>query len=193
MKVSVIGAGNVGATAANVMMLKGFAEEVVLLDIKEGFAEGKALDMMQTAKMLHLRTHVIGVHGDLMVPLTRTATYHQTPVTELLDEPTLARIVKDTKAGGGTLTKMLGTSAWYAPGTAIAMNRHAVIPCITYLDGEYAAYNVCAAVPVQLGHKGIEKIITLELTEDEQKQFLASTEKSAKVNESLHDILGANA
>lgn len=313
MKVSVIGAGNVGATAANVMMLKGFAEEVVLLDIKEGFAEGKALDMMQTAKMLHLRTRVtgvtndyaktagsdvivitsglarrpgmtreelvgknaaivkgvaenclkhspdavfiivsnpadtltcltiktlklprtrvlgmsglldssrfqyylaealhadigdvdgmvIGVHGDLMVPLTRTATYHQTPVTELLDEPTLARIVKDTKAGGGTLTKMLGTSAWYAPGTAIAtmveaiaMNRHAVIPCITYLDGEYAAYNVCAAVPVQLGHKGIEKIITLELTEDEQKQFLASTEKSAKVNESLHDILGANA
>ncbi len=305
MKISVIGAGNVGATAANMIALKGFASEVVLLDIKEGFAEGKAMDMMQTAHMLGIDTRiigvtsdytatadsaviiitsglarrpgmtreelvgknagivksvmdaclphsphavfiivsnpadtltylalkdsklprsrvlgmsglldssrfiyflsqalhcnandvtgmVIGVHGDLMVPLVRLATCHGLPVTSLLERSTLDKIVEDTKLGGGTLTKLLGTSAWYAPGAsiaamaeAIALDSGRVISCISYLDGEYQEKDVCAAVPVVLGRQGIQKIIELPLTPDEQSDFLRSTAKSHTVNAAL--------
>ncbi len=309
MKISVIGAGNVGATAANVIALKGFASDVVLLDIKEGFAEGKAMDMMQTAHMLGINTRitgvtndyektngssvivitsglarrpgmsreelvgknasivksvmdecmkhspdavfiivsnpadtltylalkdsglprgrvigmsglldsnrfiyylsqaldcnpndvegmVIGVHGDYMAPLVRTATYQGIPVTELLSKEQLDKIVEDTKVGGGTLTKLLGTSAWYAPGTAIAtmaeaiaLDSHRVISCITYLDGEYGEKDICAAVPIVLGKNGMEKIVELSLTEEEKNQFLESTKRAHEVNAKLGDCL----
>ena len=309
MKISVIGAGNVGATAANVIALKGFASEVVLLDIKEGFAEGKAMDMMQTAKLFGMDTKitgvtgdysrtadsgviiitsglarrpgmtreqlvgtnakivkgvmdsclehspeavfiivsnpadtltylaikdsglpkeriigmsgildssrfvyflsqalgcnpndidgtVIGVHGDHMVPLARFAYYKGVPVTELLSGAQLEKIAQDTIAGGGTLTKLLGTSAWYAPGAsaaamaeAIALDSHRMISCITYLQGVYKEKDVCAAVPVILGCKGIEKVVELYLNEEEQKAFSASTAASRQVNEKLGDCL----
>ena len=309
MKISVIGAGNVGATAANVIALKGFASEVVLLDIKEGFAEGKAMDMMQTAKLFGMDTKitgvtgdyartagssviiitsglarrpgmtreelvgtnakivkgvmdsrlqhspeavfiivsnpadtltylalkdsglprervigmsgildssrfvyflsqalgcnpndidgtVIGVHGDHMVPLTRFAYYKGVPVTELLSEAQLTKISQDTIAGGGTLTKLLGTSAWYAPGAsaatmaeAIALDSGKLISCIAYLTGEFGEKDVCAAVPVILGRKGIERIVDLSLNETEQAAFSASTDASRAVNEKLADCL----
>ena len=309
MKISVIGAGNVGATAANMIALKGFAHEVVLLDIKPGFAEGKAMDMMQTAHMLGIDTRitgitgdytqtadssiviitsglarrpgmtreelvgknarivkdvmdnclqyspeavfiivsnpadtltylaikdsglprnriigmsglldssrfiyflsqalscnpndvsgmVIGVHGDLMVPLVRQASCQGQPVTELLNKEQLSKIVEDTKLGGGTLTKLLGTSAWYAPGAsiaamaeAIALDSGRIISCITYLNGEYQEKDVCAAVPVVLGKTGIKKIVELPLTADEAADFLKSTAKSHKVNQQLDSCL----
>lgn len=305
MKISVIGAGNVGATAANMIALKGFASDVVLLDVKEGFAEGKAMDMMQTAHMLGFSTRitgvtgdytatrnsavivitsglarrpgmtreelvgknaaivqsvmesclkyspeavfiivsnpadtltylacrasglprtrvlgmsglldssrfvyflsqalhcnpqdvngmVIGVHGDHMVPLVRLADYNGVPVTALLSAGELAQVAEDTRLGGGTLTKLLGTSAWYAPGTAIATMAEAIaldskraISCIAYLQGEYGEKDVCAAVPVVLGAKGIEKIVEISLTADEKQLFHTSTEKSRAVNAQL--------
>ncbi len=309
MKISVIGAGNVGATAANVIALKKFTDELVLLDIKEGFAEGKIMDMMQTAHMLNINTKmvgttgdyaktahssiiiitsglarkpgmtreeligtnakivkgvmdkcleyssdaifiivsnpadtltylalkdsklphnrvigmsgvldsnrfiyflsqkigcpptdvdgmVIGVHGDLMLPLIRLASYKGIPVTELLDNATLEKIIHETKVGGGTLTKLLGTSAWYAPGAAvaimaeaIALNTRKLLPCIAYLDGEYGEKDVCAGVPVILGASGAEKIVTLSLTLEEREMFAKSVaavrETNAKLSSSL--------
>lgn len=309
MKISVIGAGNVGATAANIIALKKIADELVLLDIKEGFAEGKIMDMMQTAHMLNLNTKmlgttgdyaktahsniiiitsglarkpgmtreeligtnakivkgvmdeclkyssdaifiivsnpadtltylalkdsklprnrvigmsgvldsnrfiyflsqkigcpptdidgmVIGVHGDLMLPLTRLASYKGIPVTELLDSASLDEIVHETKVGGGTLTKLLGTSAWYAPGAAvatmaesIALNTRKLLPCIAYLEGEYGEKDVCAGVPVILGASGAEKIVTLKLTTAEREMFAKSVaavrETNAKLSSSL--------
>ena len=309
MKTSVIGAGNVGATAANVIALKKFTDELVLLDIKEGFAEGKIMDMMQTAHMLNINTKmvgttgdyaktahsniiiitsglarkpgmtreeligtnakivkgvmdkcleyssdaifiivsnpadtltylalkdsklphnrvigmsgvldsnrfiyflsqkigcpptdvdgmVIGVHGDLMLPLTRLASYKGIPVTELLDNATLEKIIHETKVGGGTLTKLLGTSAWYAPGAAvaimaeaIALNTRKLLPCIAYLDGEYGEKDVCAGVAVILGASGAEKIVTLSLTLEEREMFAKSVaavrETNAKLSNSL--------
>ncbi len=309
MKISVIGAGNVGATAANVLALKNFADEVVLLDIKEGVAEGKAMDMMQTVKMMHIDTKitgitndysktensniviitsgiprkpgmsrtdligvnskivksvmdealkhspnaifliisnpvdtltylalkdsglprervlgmsglldgsrfeyylaqaigcpvgdidamVIGAHGDLMVPLTRMATYKGVPVTEYLSDDKLAEIGHATQVGGGTLTKLLGTSAWYAPGTtaatmaeAIAKNTGKTLSCIALLDGEYGEHDVCAGVPVVLGNKGINKILELPLDEKEKKMFQNSVDSAKETNAKLKDAL----
>ncbi len=308
MKISVIGAGNVGATAANVLALKNFAEEVVLLDIKEGVAEGKALDMMQTAKLLHLDTRVVGVtndysktansdiiaitsgmprkpgmsradlvgvnskivqsvmdaaleyspeaifliisnpvdtltylalknsklprhrvigmsglldgsrfeyyladaigcpisdidamvigaHGDLMVPLTRFASYKGIPVTEYLSPEKLQEIEHATQVGGGTITKLLGTSAWYAPGAvtatmaeAIAKNTHKTLSCIALLDGEYGEKDVCAGVPVVLGRNGIEKIVELPLNEREKDLFNKSVNSAKETNAKLKNL-----
>ncbi len=319
MKISVIGAGNVGATCANVLALKNFATEVVLLDVKEGFAEGKAMDMMQTAQMMHLDTvitgvtaplndaakaeeaykatansdvivitsgmprkpgmsrtdligvnskivksvmdpalkhspeavfvivsnpvdtltylalkdsrlarnrvigmsglldgsrfeyylaqaigcpvrdvnaMVIGAHGDLMVPLTRFASYKGRPVTELLSEEKLAEIEKATQVGGGTLTKLLGTSAWYAPGTtaatmaeAIAKDSNLEISGIAYLDGEYGEKDVCAGVPLILGKGGFKEIVELDLNAKEKAQLDASVASARETNAKLADAL----
>lgn len=313
MKITVVGAGNVGATAANVIALKRFAAEIVLLDVKEGFAEGKAMDMMQTVHMLNINTRiigttgeyqktsnsdiviitsgiarkpgmtreeligtnakivksvmdsalafspnaifiivsnpadtltylalkdsrlprnkiigmsgildsnrfiyflskeigcppndvdgmVIGVHGDLMLPLTRLASYKGIPVAKLLDEKTLTEVVKQTKLGGGTLTKLLGTSAWYAPGAsvatmaeAIALDAKKLLPCIAYLDGEYGEKDVCAGVPVILGKHGLEKIVSLPLTETECAFFTQSAAAARQTNAKLNTALKNNA
>lgn len=305
-KVTVVGAGNVGATCANVMAVKEVADEVVLLDIKEGISEGKALDMMQTVTLLGIDTkivgctndyaktansdvvvitsglprkpgmsredlvgvnsgivksvveqlrqyspnailvvisnpmdtmtylaaktsgfpknHVIGMggaldsarfkcylsqalnanpneveglviggHGDTtMIPLTRFATYKGLPVSEILDKETLDKVVADTMVGGATLTGMLGTSAWYAPGAAasylvesILHDQKKVIPCCVYLDGEYGHKDICIGVPCVIGKDGVEKIVDYKLNAEEQAKF----EKSASAVNSMNSVL----
>lgn len=305
MKISIIGAGNVGATAANVIALKNIASDVVLLDVKEGVAEGKSIDMMQELTIMGSNTRiigctndykktsnsdiiiitsgiarkpgmkreeliginagimkdvvnacteysseaiyiivsnpadtltyltikhmglsqnkvigmsgvldssrfiyylsqaigchnndvdgmVIGVHGDFMLPLTRFAFYKGIPVNKLLDTSVISEVCAKTKDGGGILTQLLGTSAWYAPGAAIATMAEAIakdtkklMSCITYLDGEYGNKDVCAAVPVILGRDGIERIVDLELNAEEQALFNQSTVASKQINRML--------
>ena len=301
-KVTVVGAGNVGATCANVLVTTGVADEVVLIDIKEGLSEGKAMDIMQTANILNINTRltgvtndyektagsdvvvitsgiprkpgmtreeligvnagivksvtdsvlkyspnavivcvsnpmdtmtylihktsglpknriigmggaldsarfkfylsqalnanpneiegiVIGGHGDTtMIPLTRYAAYRGIPASTLLEADTLAKVAADTMVGGATLTGLLGTSAWYAPGAAAAQVAAAVIhdqkkmiPCSVLLEGEYSEDDLCIGVPVILGKNGIEKVVELELNADEKEKFAASA-KSVKGN-----------
>ena len=310
MKVTVVGAGNVGATCANVIALKGFASELVLLDIKEGISEGKAMDMMQTSHMMGFETPmigctndysktadsavviitsgiprkpgmtreeligtnagivksvvdqilkyspnaifviisnpmdtmtylalkasgvpknrivgmggmldssrfryyisqalgctptdvdgmVIGGHGDTtMIPLIRFATYKGIPVTELLDKETLDKIVADTMVGGATLTGLLGTSAWYAPGAAgatvaeaIATDAKKLIPSCVYLEGEYGEEDICIGVPAVLGANGVEKIIDVKLNAEEKALFDKSVAAVRTMNAALADVL----
>ena len=306
MKVTVVGAGAVGASCAEYIAIKDFASEVVLLDIKEGYAEGKAMDLMQTAslngfdtkitgttndysktagsdicvitsgiprkpgmtreeliginagivktvasslvehspqtilivvsnpmdtmtylahKSIDLPKHriigmggaldsarfkyrlaealgapisdvdgmVIGGHSDTgMVPLTRLATRNSVPVSEFISEERLQQVLEDTKVGGATLTKLLGTSAWYAPGAAvsalvqaIACDQHKMFPCSAFLEGEYGLNDICLGVPVVLGRNGIERIVEIELNEDEKARMKASAEGVSKVNDLL--------
>lgn len=321
MKVTVVGAGNVGATVANVIAQKNFASEVVLVDIKEGVPEGKAMDIMQTAHMLNFDTTVTGVtakigdengyaptadsdvvvvtsgmprkpgmsredligvnakivksvveqalkyspnaifiiisnpmdsmtyltlkdtklprnrvigqggmldssrfryflskalqkagypatptdidgmviggHNDkTMVPLTSIATYRGIPVTELLSKEQLDEAVASTKVGGATLTKLLGTSAWIAPGAAaatmveaIALDAHKVIPCCVYLEGEYGEKDLCVGVPCMLGKNGLEKIVEFKLSDAEKEAFDASVQAAKDTNSKLGDAL----
>ncbi|MGN6568185.1 MAG: malate dehydrogenase [Flavipsychrobacter sp.] len=312
MKVTVVGAGAVGATCADNIARKELVEELVLLDIKEGFAEGKALDITQTASLLGFDTRVIGVtndyektansdvvvitsgiprkpgmtreeligtnarivedvcknilkhspnaiivvisnpmdtmtylalkstglpknriigmggildsarfkcylqqsldcspndlhavviggHGDTtMIPLTRLATLNGTPVSNFLDEAKLKQIAADTMVGGATLTKLLGTSAWYAPGAAgaalvesIIRNEKKVFPCCVYLDGEYGQKDICMGVPVVIGSKGWEKIIDYKLNEEEQASFNKSAEAVRNMNSVLDTLVQA--
>ncbi|HHT61142.1 MAG: malate dehydrogenase [Paludibacteraceae bacterium] len=301
-KVTVVGAGNVGATCANVLAFNEVADEVVMLDIKEGVSEGKAMDMMQTAQLLGFDTNligctndyaktansdvvvitsgvprkpgmtreellgvnakivksvaenvlkyspnailvcisnpmdtmtyltlkslglpknrvigmggaldssrfkyflsqalgcnanevegmVIGGHGDTtMIPLSRYATYKGIPVSTLLSAEKLEEVAKSTMVGGATLTRLLGTSAWYAPGAAgafvveaILHNQKKMIPCSVLLEGEYGESDLCIGVPVILGKNGVEKIVELELTAEEKEKFAASA-KAVKGN-----------
>lgn len=305
-KVTVVGAGNVGATAANVMAIREVADEVVMIDIKEGVSEGKAMDMMQTANLLDMNTRingvtndyaatagsdvvvitsgiprkpgmtreeligvnagivkqvtesilahspnavivcvsnpmdtmtylihkisglpknriigmggaldssrfkyylskaldanpnevegfVIGGHGDTtMIPMKRFATYRGIPVTELLPAEVLDKVVADTMVGGATLTKLLGTSAWYAPGAAAAEvveaiihDQKAMIPCSALLEGEYGEKDLCIGVPCILGKNGIEKIVELNLDEEEKALFAKSAQAVHKTNAAL--------
>ena len=309
-KVTVVGAGNVGATCANVLAFKGIADEVVLLDIKEGVSEGKAMDMMQTAQLLCMNTvvkgvtndysatagsdvviitsgiprkpgmtreeligvnagivrsvvnsvlehspnaiivcvsnpmdtmtylihkvtnlpknriigmggaldssrfkyflsqalgananevegMVIGGHGDTtMIPLKRFATYKGLPVSGLIPAEQLDKIAADTMVGGATLTKLLGTSAWYAPGAAAAMvasaiihNEKRIIPCSVMLEGEYGHSDLCIGVPVVLGKEGIERIIELDLNAEEKALFDASAAAVKNTNAAPADVL----
>ena len=309
-KVTVVGAGNVGATCANVLAFKGVADEVVLLDIKEGVSEGKAMDMMQTAQLLCMNTvvkgvtndysatagsdvviitsgiprkpgmtreeligvnagivrsvvnsvlehspnaiiicvsnpmdtmtylihkvtdlpknriigmggaldssrfkyylsqalgananevegMVIGGHGDTtMIPLKRFATYKGLPVSGLIPAEQLDKIAADTMIGGATLTKLLGTSAWYAPGAAAAMvassiihNEKRIIPCSVMLEGEYGHSDLCIGVPVVLGKDGIERIIELDLNAEEKALFDASAAAVKNTNAALAEVL----
>ncbi len=306
MKITVVGAGAVGATVADNIARKELCDELVMLDIKEGVTEGKAIDMMQssvwlgsdtriigstndysktkgshvvivtsgiprkpgmsreelvginakivkdvTSKILEaspdtifviianpmdsmtyltqktlgidkhrvigmggaldssrfryylsqaigcsthdLNADVIGGHGDkTMIPLTRLATYNSVPVSEVLDEATLNKVAADTMVGGATLTKLIGTSAWYAPGAAGAMVAESIvrdekkmIPCCVYLEGEYGQKDICIGVPVVLDKNGWEKIHELKLNDSEKAAFANSAEAIRKVNESL--------
>ena len=303
MKVTIVGAGAVGASCAEYVAIKNFASEVVLLDIKEGVAEGKAMDLMQTATLngfdtkitgstndysktansdiavitsgiprkpgmtreeliginagivkevsanlikhspdvtlivvsnpmdtmtylVHKTTGlpknkiigmggaldsarfkyrlsealecppsdvdgmVIGGHSDTgMVPLTRLATRNSVPVTAFLSEERLNQVSEDTKVGGATLTKLLGTSAWYAPGAAvsglvqaIACDQKKMFPCSVLLDGEYGLSDLCIGVPAILGKDGLEKIVELKLDDAEKNKMKESAEGVKKTN-----------
>ena len=303
MKVTVVGAGAVGASCAEYIAIKDFASEVVLLDIKEGFAEGKAMDLMQTASLngfdtkitgitndysatansdicvitsgiprkpgmtreeliginagivksvssnliehspntiiivvsnpmdtmaylVHKTTSlpknriigmggaldsarfkyrlaealgapisdvdgmVIGGHSDVgMVPLTRLATRNSVLVSEFLSEDRLNQVKEDTKVGGATLTKLLGTSAWYAPGAAvsglvqaIACDQKKMFPCSVLLEGEYGLNDICIGAPVILGKNGIEKIVEISLNDAEKAHMQTSAEGVRKTN-----------
>ena len=310
MKVTVVGAGAVGASCAEYIAIKDFASEVVLIDIKEGFAEGKAMDLMQTASLngfdtritgvtndysktagsdvavitsgiprkpgmtreeligtnanivksvveqlvkyspnvivivvsnpmdtmaylVHKATklpknHIIGMGGALdsarfkyrlaealnspisdvegmviaahsdsgMLPLTRLASYRGVPVTEFLTEERLNQVAEDTKVGGATLTKLLGTSAWYAPGAAvsalvqaIACDQKKLFPCSVLLEGEYGQKDVCVGVPVIIGKDGIEKIVEVKLNDAEKAKFAESTQAVREVNKALAGVI----
>ncbi|WP_026631332.1 malate dehydrogenase [Dyadobacter alkalitolerans] len=307
MKITVVGAGAVGATTADNIIRRELAEEVVLLDIKEGVSEGKSLDMYQTAALLGFNTKpvgstndyektkgsdvvvitsglprkpgmtreeliginagivkgvtenilkyspdaiiivvsnpmdtmtylalkesgiakekligmggaldsarfktylalamnaspldihgmVIGGHGDTtMIPLTRLATYNGLPVSNFLSTDELEKVAADTMVGGATLTKLIGTSAWYAPGAAtlllvesIVRDQKRIVPCSVYLEGEYGQNDICMGVPVVLGRKGWEKIIPLELTDSEKAAFEKSAEAVRSMNGALN-------
>ena len=308
MKITVVGAGNVGATCADVLAYREISNEVVLVDIKEGLAEGKALDIWQKAPInvydtkttgitgdysatsgsevvvitsglprkpgmsrddliqtnagivksvtenvishspdaiiiivsnpldvmtyqAHLtsgksRNKVMGMagildtaryraflaealqvspkdiqavlmggHGDTMVPLPRYTTVGGIPVTELIDEATLNQIIDRTKTGGGELVKLMGTSAWYAPGAAAAQMAEAIVkdqrrvfPVCIKLEGEYGIDNCYLGVPVVLGKNGIEKIIELDLNDDEKELLDASKEHVKEVMTVLDNL-----
>ncbi len=308
-KVTVVGVGNVGATGANVIAFREIADEVVLIDIKEGLSEGKALDMFQTETLMDFDTkltgvtndykatansdvvvvtsgiprkpgmtreeligvnagivktvvkniveyspnailvivsnpmdtmtyltaktsglpknHVIGMggaldssrfkcylskalsanindidgmviggHGDTtMIPLLSKASYKGVPVTKFASKEVLDKVVADTMVGGATLTKLLGTSAWYAPGAALAMvvesilkDQKKMIPSCVYLNGEYGHKDICIGVPAVIGRNGVEKIVEIELTDEEKAKFNASAEAVAKTNSILKEI-----
>ena len=135
---------------------------------------------------------LLGGHGDTMVPLPRYTTVSGIPVTDLIDHDTLNAIIERTKVGGGELVKLMGTSAWYAPGAAAAQmveaivcNHRRVFPVCALLNGEYGMNNIYLGVPVILGKNGIEKIIEVKLDKDEQ-ELLA---QSAKAVRSVMDVL----
>lgn len=309
-KVTVVGAGNVGATTANVLVTSQIADEVVLIDIKEGVSEGKAMDIMQTANILHLQSRltgvtndyaktnnsdvvvitsgvprkpgmtreeligvnakivksvtdsvlahspntiiicvanpmdtmtylihkisglpknriigmggaldsarfkyflsialganatevegiVIGGHGDTtMIPLTRYAAYRGIPASTLIPAEQLEKVAADTMVGGATLTKLLGTSAWYAPGAAAAQMVAAVlgdqkklISCSCLLEGEYGQSDLCIGVPAIIGRNGVEKIVEFDLNDQEKALFAKSAEAVHKTNEALKAAL----
>ncbi|MBF11948.1 MAG: malate dehydrogenase [Flavobacteriaceae bacterium] len=310
MKVTVVGAGNVGASCAEYIAQNEISSKVVLLDIKEGFAEGKALDLFQTATTLGFNTSITGVtndysataesdvvvitsgvprkpgmsreeliginagivkkvsesilkyspdtiivvvsnpmdtmtyltfkstglpknriigmggaldssrfktylsialnkpandiqgmviggHGDTtMIPLTRLASYNGAPVSQYLDSQILEKVASETMVGGATLTKLLGTSAWYAPGASVAFLLDSIlndykrmIPCSVFLEGEYGLDNLCIGVPCIIGANGIESIVDVKLNNSEQSLLNASADKIHEMNTALSDIL----
>ena len=309
MKITVVGAGAVGATCADNIARKELCDELVLLDIKEGIAEGKAIDMMQTAALLGYDTKIVGStndytktagtdvavitsgiprkpgmtreeliginagivkvvtqnilkhspnaiiiiisnpmdtmtylalqssglpknriigmggildssrfkyylstaigctstdlqgvvvggHGDTtMIPLTRLATYQGSPVSNFLDAGTLKKVAADTMVGGATLTGLLGTSAWYAPGAATAALVESIVrdekklfTCCVSLEGEYGQTGICMGVPVIIGKNGWEKIIDYKLNEEEQAAFNKSAEAVRNMNNVLSTL-----
>ena len=306
MKVTIVGAGNVGSTCADVIASQSIASEVVLLDIKEGFAEGKALDMMQTSTTIGFNTKIVGTTGDYsitansdvvvitsgiprkpgmtreeliginagivkdvsqnvlkhssnaiivvvsnpmdtmtylalnstglpknrvigmggaldssrfktylslaldrpsndihgmvigghgdttMIPLTRLASYNGIPISELLSDEEIEKVARDTMVGGATLTGLLGTSAWYAPGASVAYlvnsilnDQKRIIPCSVLLDGEYNQDDICIGVPCIIGKNGCEKIINLDLNDQEMIKFSQSAEAVIRMNFAL--------
>tara|TARA_B100000902_G_scaffold299685_1_gene287167 strand:- start:2242 stop:3147 length:906 start_codon:yes stop_codon:yes gene_type:complete len=139
---------------------------------------------------------VIGGHSDKgMIPLTRIASRNSVRVSEFLSEERLLKVLNDTKVGGATLTSMLGTSAWYAPGAAVSALVHAIscdkkkiFPCSTYLDGEYGLSNLCIGVPVVLGKNGIESIVEIDLNDNERNALKESAAAVMKTNELLSGL-----
>lgn len=308
MKVTVVGAGAVGASCAEYIAMKNFCSEVVLVDIKDGFAEGKAMDLMQTASLNGFDTKITGTTGDYsktagskvavitsgiprkpgmtreeliginagivkdvtaniikhspdviiivvsnpmdtmaylvhktsglpknkiigmggaldsarfkyrlaealgcpisdvdgmviaahsdtgMLPLMSNATRNGLPATTCLNEEQQNNVVEATKVGGATLTKLLGTSAWYAPGAAVAVIVHSIacdqkkmIPCSVMLEGEYGQSDICLGVPCIIGANGIEKIVDITLTDAEKEKFEAAAKAVREVNGDLKD------
>ncbi len=139
---------------------------------------------------------VIGGHGDTtMIPLLSKASVNGVPVTQFASKKKLAEAVANTMVGGATLTKLIGTSAWYAPGAAASMmvesilhDQKKLIPCSCYLEGEYGERDLCIGVPAVIGRKGIEKIVELDLTKEEAEKFAASAAAVRKTNQVLHEI-----
>ena len=139
---------------------------------------------------------VIGGHGDTtMLPLLSKASIKGVPATQFLSKKKLEEVSAATMVGGATLTKLLGTSAWYAPGAAgasvvdaIINDTKAVVPCSVYLEGEYGQEDICIGVPVVLGKKGVEKIVKIDLTKEEAEKFAASADATRKVNNALYEI-----
>jgi malate dehydrogenase len=137
-----------------------------------------------------LNAIVIGGHGDTtMIPLIKHATWNSIPVTKFLSEAQQEQIINDTMVGGATLTKLLGTSAWYAPGAAgadlvenIVRDQKRVMPCCVALEGEYGQSDICLGVPVVIGRNGWEKIIDLKLNEEEQALFNKSADAVRNMN-----------
>ncbi|MES2863772.1 MAG: malate dehydrogenase [Bacteroidota bacterium] len=310
MKVTIVGAGNVGASCADVISYRGIASEVVLLDIKEGFAEGKAMDIMQCATTTGFNTQVSGVtndysktansdvvvitsgiprkpgmtreeliginagivksvaenilkfspntiivvvsnpmdtmtyltlkatglpknriigmggaldssrfkyylskalnkpandvqgmviggHGDTtMIPLTRLASYNGAPVANYLSQEELDKVAADTMVGGATLTGLLGTSAWYAPGASVAYlvdsilnNQNKMIACSVLLEGEYGQSDICLGVPCIIGKNGIEEIVDIKLNDAEKAIFAKSADAVRAMNGDLKAVL----
>ena len=307
MKVTVVGAGAVGASCAEYIAIKNFASDVVLLDIKEGFAEGKAMDLMQTASLNGFDTRITGVTNDYsqtadsdvcvitsgiprkpgmtreelidinagivrevssnlvkyspntiliivsnpmdtmtymvhktsglpkeriigmggaldsarfkyrlaeamnapisdidgmvigghsdtgMVPLTRLATRNSLPISKYISEERMQQVMEDTKVGGATLTKLLGTSAWYAPGAAVSSMVQAIgcdqkkmFPCSVMLDGEYGLTDICIGTPVILGKNGVEEVLELELNDAEKAHIKERADGVRKTNDLLN-------
>ncbi|MBN09302.1 MAG: malate dehydrogenase [Flavobacteriaceae bacterium] len=310
MKVTIVGAGNVGASCAEYIAIKEVASKIVLLDIKKGFAEGKALDLMQTSTTLGFNTKIIGVtndyaatsdsdvvvitsgiprkpgmtreelisinagivksvsenilkhspktiivvvsnpmdtmtyltlkatgisknrvigmggaldssrfktylsialnrpandiqgmviggHGDTtMIPLTRLASYNGAPVSQYLNQKELDKVISSTMVGGATLTKLLGTSAWYAPGASVTYlvdsilnDQRKMIPCSVLLQGEYDLDDICIGVPIIVGANGIEEIIDIKLNKLEQEKLEKSAKAVKNMNLSLQTII----
>ena len=310
MKVTIVGAGNVGASCADVISYRGIASEVVLLDIKEGFAEGKAMDIMQCATTTGFNTQVSGVtndysktansdvvvitsgiprkpgitreeliginagivksvaenilkfspntiivvvsnpmdtmtyltlkatglpknriigmggaldssrfkyylskalnkpandvqgmviggHGDTtMIPLTRLASYNGAPVSNYLSQDELDKVAADTMVGGATLTGLLGTSAWYAPGASVAYlvdsilnNQNKMIACSVLLEGEYGQSDICLGVPCIIGKNGVQEIVDVQLNDAEKATFAKSAEAVRAMNGDLKAVL----
>jgi len=139
---------------------------------------------------------VIGGHGDTtMIPLTRLATYMGTPVSNYLDAETLKKVAADTMVGGATLTKLLGTSAWYAPGAsgaslleAIVRDENRLMPCCVMLDGEYGQSDICIGVPVHIGKNGWSKVVDVNLNDEEKAQFAKSAEAVRNMNHVLSTL-----
>lgn len=311
MKVTIVGAGNVGATCADVMAYRGIASEIVLLDIREGFAEGKALDITQCATNTGFNTKVTGVtndysktagsnvvvitsgiprkpgmtreeliginagivksvaenllqyspeaifvivsnpmdtmtylaykslglpknriigmggaldssrfrtylslaldkpandisamviggHGDTtMIPLTRLASYNGIPVSQFLSQEQLDKVAADTMVGGATLTGLLGTSAWYAPGASVAYlvdsilnDQKKMIACSVFVEGEYGQNDLCIGVPCIIGKNGVEEIIDIKLNDAEKALFAKSADAVRGMNDALATVLG---
>ena len=309
MKVTVVGAGAVGASCAEYIAIKNFVSEVVLLDIKENYAEGKAMDLMQTSSLNEFDTKIVGSTNDYsktansdiavitsgiprkpgmtreeliginagivksvaqqllefspeviliivsnpmdtmtylthkvtgipknriigmggaldsarfkyrlaealdcpisdvdgmvigghsdngMVPLTRLATRNSIRISDFVSDDRLEKVLNDTKVGGATLTSMLGTSAWYAPGAAvsalvhsIACDKRKVFPCSVMLDGEYGLDDLCIGVPVILGKNGVEAIVEIDLNEKEKNALMESAKGVKQTNSLLTDL-----
>jgi len=140
---------------------------------------------------------VIGGHGDTtMIPLTRIASYNGAPVSQYLGSETLDKVTADTMVGGATLTKLLGTSAWYAPGASVAYlvdsilsDQKRMIPCSVYLEGEYDLNDICIGVPCIIGANGVESIVDVQLNDDEKQKMKDSAEKVKSMNAALSDNL----
>ena len=310
MKVTIVGAGNVGASCAEYILIKEIVDEIVLLDIKDGFAEGKALDLTQTSSTLGFKSNVIGVtsdysktsnshvvvitsgiprkpgmtreeliginagivksvsenllkyspraiiivvsnpmdtmtylinktfdipknrvigmggildssrfktyisletnfsqhdidamviggHGDTtMIPLTSISRYKDKLLSEIVSTGILEKISSDTMVGGATLTKLLGTSAWYAPGASVSYLVNAIIkdtkeilPCSVYLEGEYGAKDLCIGVPVIIGKNGFEEVVNLDINKNEMKMFENSVKAVKQTNLALDGLI----
>ena len=140
---------------------------------------------------------VIGGHGDTtMIPLHRFAKYNGLSLSEFLKKTEIDEIVKSTMVGGATLTKLLGTSAWYAPGASIAYvvdsilnNQNRIIPSSVYLEGEYGVDDICIGVPCIIGGKGLESIVSLDLNTAEQEKFNQSADAVSNMNDALNSVL----
>ena len=153
-------------------------------------------EALNGANLNDIEATVIGGHGDTtMIPLTRLATYKGVPVSQFLDKETLDKVAADTMVGGATLTKMLGTSAWYAPGAAAAFvvesilhDQKRIVPCCVYLEGEYGQNDICIGVPVRLGRNGWEEVIDFKLNEEENALFEKSAEAVRKTNAVLETL-----